>query len=261
MFGKTKKENKNYYVSPLPEAFLSKAAVRASVIAIAAALPFIAALVLWIYPGIGSLLWIYGYYEAMVAYWALFTCSGIGLVVCAVMSFFGYKLRKEVMQKSAPTFGFRKSSYNGIFISALLVSLLLVFQIVLLVGYHVSVGSGYIDTVIAGHADLAGKTASADVAGIVVAALFALSAAGEWTYYVYTYRVNRVMQFVSPDDGKVNDAPAPPDPKEAAKHRPDKPRFTFGLTPEEKELGRREFEGYEEQSEEKEDKENTDDKK
>ena len=113
MFGKTKKENKNYYVSPLPEAFLSKAAVRASVIAIAAALPFIAALVLWIYPGIGSLLWIYGYYEAMVAYWALFTCSGIGLVVCAVMSFFGYKLRKEVMQKSAPTFGFRKSSYNG----------------------------------------------------------------------------------------------------------------------------------------------------
>ena len=86
MFGKTKKENKNYYVSPLPEAFLSKAAVRASVIAIAAALPFIAALVLWIYPGIGSLLWIYGYYEAMVAYWALFTCSGIGLVVCAAFS-------------------------------------------------------------------------------------------------------------------------------------------------------------------------------
>lgn len=246
MFGRIPKNNPNYYLSPHGEDYLQKKATTASVIAGAALAFFLPALVLWITPGIGALLWIREAFEAQVAYALIYICALIGLLACFVLSFFGYKIRKKVMQKSAPTLGFRRSSYNGAFFTAVLLSLLLVFQLVLLVGYHVALSTGYIAEVIAKYE--LGKAAETDGIGIVVTVFYALSTAASWLYYVYTFRVNRTMQLVTPDKTPTPDAPAVPTKEEADKHRPEKadgdepPRPTYGLTAEEKKLGEHEFE-------------------
>ena len=252
LFGKERKVSKNYYVSPYPEEYLKRTAVVASVVAIAAAVIFLPALVLFIYPGFGSLLWLYEAYEAQVAYFALFFCTLTGLVACAVMSFFAYKPRKEVRQSSGPSFGFKRSSYNGILITAVLASLMVVFQTVVLIGYHVSAGEGgYISEIISRHADALGnRTLSVDGAGIAALALYTLSAGASWTYYFYTFRVNRVMQLVVLDEPKEKkrkhpDAPAPPTDKETEES---KPFFSFGLTEEEKNRGKVEFESDDDES-------------
>lgn len=226
---------------------MRKKSITASIIAGAAVALFLPAVILFITPGIGSLLWLRESFYAQTAYTLLFFCSIIGIVFCFVFSFFGYKIRKQVTQASAPTLGFRRSSHNGAFFTAVLLSLLFIFQIVILIGYHVSIQSGYIANVIAKY-EMTGKTASLDVIGIIVAASFALSAAASWTYYFYTFFVNRTMQLVMPDSDKPlpDDAPAVPSKEDAEKHRPksddDSPRPTFGLSDEEKELGKQEFE-------------------
>lgn len=250
MFGRVKKVNNNYYISPHDEAYLKKQSVTANVIAGIALAMLIPALVLWIYPGIGSLLWLYELFEAQVAYSLVFICSVIGLIACFVLSFFGYKIRKKVKQQSAPTLGFRRSSYNGAFFTAVLLSALLLFQIVILIGYHVAVGTGYIADVIARN-NLSGKTTDFDAVGVIEAILYALSAAASWAYYFFTFRVNRTMQLVMPDAKPApDDAPAIPSKEDADKHRPQRsddyvpPRPTYGLTDEEKELGKREFEDF-----------------
>lgn len=242
MFGRIKKENKNYYVSPFPQEFLDKSAVRASVIIIVTAVLVIPTLVLWIYPGIGSLMWLYGFFEANVAYMLLYVATIVGVTFCAIMSFLGYKIRKEVKQTSAPTFGFRKSSYNGIFFTGVFSGALFIYQVVTLIGYHVSLGTGYIQSLINAHSDLAGKTAGVDVVGIIVCALYALVCAGVWTYYAYTYKINRNMQFVSPEEPQPANTPAIPTKEEAEKHRPDRSyKPLYGLSIEEKEESEKAF--------------------
>ena len=253
MFGRVAKVNPNYYISPHNEEYLQKRAVAASVIAGVAFALFLPALIMFISPGIGSLLWLLDAFEAQVAYSLLFFCAAIGLLACFVLSFLSYKIRKKVMQKSAPTLGFKRSSYNGAFFAAVLISLLFVYQIVILIGYHISVGTGYIADVLARH-EMTDKTTDFDVIGVVIAVFFALSAAASWLYYVFTYRVNRTMQLVMPDADKPkpDDAPAVPTKEEAEKHRPQRPddyvppRPTYGLTEEEKKMGEKEFENDEE---------------
>ena len=250
MFGRKRKVNNNYYVSPLPEAYLGKAAIKASVIIIATCALIIPAFVLWIYPGIGSLLWLYGLFEANMIYLLLFAATGIGTLVCSIMSFYGYKIRKEVKQVSAPTFGFRKASYNGIFFTAIFATALLIYHLVILIGYHIAASNGYIAELIAkivleSPKDAVGKSSAFDTIGVIVAVFYALVAGGVWTYYFYTFRVNRSMQFVCPDEVQPDEAPAIPTPEEAEENYPnDRVRYfgsPYGLTEEEKEEGKKAF--------------------
>ncbi len=254
LFGKERKVSKNYYVSPYPEKYLARASIIASVLAIAAPVAFIPALVLFVYPGFGSLLWLYEAYEAQAAYFIIFACTLIGLIVCAVMSFFAYKPRKEVKQSSGPSLGFKHSSYNGILVTAAVASLMTIFQLVILIGYHASAGDGgYIADIIARHPDVLGdRTVGVDGAGIAAAVVYAISAAASWAYYFYTFRVNRVMQLIvldEPKEKKRKNADAPATPSDKEKEDNPKPYFSFGLSEEEKERGRREFDDFDEDEE------------
>ena len=247
MFRRNKRPDNGYYLSPFGEEFLEKRARRMNALAIAPIVPMIAAVILWIAPGIGSLLWLRGSYEAMTFYLIFFFVALIALVVCAVMSFFGYKPRKKIPRSSGPLLGFAKMSYNGLFVTAVVVTLAFVYQLVTVVGYAVSLGSGYIEKLAALYAPDA--HIGMDAVSIIVTVLMALSAAGSWIYYVSLFRLDRPMQLVLPnDDARPSDAPAFPDPEEAEKHRPSRPDYSppppmFHLSEEEKEMGRREFEG------------------
>ncbi len=241
---KRRKVNNNYYLSPFGEEYLNKCAVKASVFAVVAAVLWLPSLILFFAPGMQSVIWMVEATPAFVVYMLLFFFVGIAQAVCAVMSFFGFKIRKEVKQVSAPTFGFAKTSYNGILITAVFASALVVFQIVILVGYHIALGSGYIEALVNIYQqDLSEATLAVDVIGIVMAALYALDAAADWVYYGYTFRVNRTMQLVCPDE------PQTAEEKRANKKREldaAARRHPFWLSSEEKELGKREFEDYDE---------------
>lgn len=244
----SRKTNKNYYISPLPEDALQKRAVVAEILACAAVALWIPGLILFIAAGFDSLIWLRESYEAQIAYMILFFGTGVGVCVCAVLSFLSYRIRKKVMQKSAPTLGFARASYNGIFITGVAAVLLFLFQIVDLIGYHICLDNGYIARLVETYADLIGTEPSVDVVGIIAAVLYAADAASVWVYYVYTFRVNKTMQLVCPDGDDVSggDAPAVPSKKEAEAHRP-----LFRLSKEEKERGKREFEDFDGDEDEK----------
>ncbi len=242
-----RKVNNNYYLSPFGEEYLAKCAVRASVMAIVAAALWVPSLIIFFAAGMQSLIWTVDAGPTVPIYVILFFLVGIAQGVCAVMSFYGFKIRKQVKQTSAPTLGFKRTSYNGIMITAIVSSALFLFQIVLLIGYHVALGSGYIESLVNSYSGLYNglldnATLGVDVTGIIVAVLYALNAAADWVYYAYTFRVNRTMQLVCPD--------APPETEEekkAAKKREIEDaarRSPFGLSKEEKKLGRREWEDY-----------------
>lgn len=210
MFRNNKFVSKNYYVSPYPGEHLEALQKRNILLSAAALLLYIPILVFWIYPGLQCAAWLSGAYEAVLAIVALYILGGIGLIFCNINNFFGYKIRKEVKQKDAPLMGFKKMSYNGQLITAVLVAAFAVFVLVIFIGHNVSRAGKAVPAVV-----LPGSIAI----DVIVLILSLLSAAATWAYYIFAFKANKNMQYVRVDKDEEK--------KEPKKERKSLPMFTL----------------------------------
>ncbi len=207
------------YVSALSDDEIYAANKKCRILSLAAAGLFVPVLALFIFPGFSSLVWIKELYEANIAFTFLFFLYLFAAVWNGAQSFLSYRIRRTVKKSQAPFFGFEKMPYTGILCAVALGCAFFAFFTVIVIGGSISSGSF-------------------DTAGAVAALFAGASEALSVIYCVVSFRLNR--------NASLEEVPSGEQPEEQLREPSTRLYHNmFSLTEEEKELGKREFEGGE----------------
>lgn len=207
---KIKYKSNNYYTSPLPEESLDRFSKFSTKICLIALTHFVVALALWCIFGGKCFAVIEFSYELQLLSVVLCVLSIVGMIICAILGRNAYKLQKKVMQDDAPWLGFEKMSYNGQFITAVLVSAFTAFLFIIFCYYTIVTTFGIVD-----------YGTGFDTFGLLMLLCCLLGSVFIWLYYAHNFKLNRLMQFV-----KI-------DPDKPKTEKPQKRRSAFWLSDEE----------------------------
>ena len=211
-----KQDIKENYVLDLSEESLAAANKKCKRLAILAALVYIPVAVLFIYPGFSSLTWLVEIYEANIAFVFLFILYLIAICWNAVQSYFSYTIRPVVPKKQAPLFGFEKMSYVGILLACFMGLAYSIYFAVIIVGYLIA--SGIFDYI-----------------GLIAFVSITASSIFSLYYYITTFNINKHARLEKEEEKRDESEPI-------LKEQSTRLFHTYGLTEEEKELGKQEFE-------------------